>query len=150
MKKILFLLILLSIFGCKKEETESNLAQPAIPTTEKTAKEIEYERIMKQKKIAFSEIGDCDEGVSGDTIHKRNFAYLDTFSISGSEVKANFKAISACCYYFGGDYQTSGDTLVFTYENVGEQECNCLCWHRFRLEIADPPAGVKHLKLVQK
>ncbi|RZJ71636.1 hypothetical protein [Flavobacterium sp.] len=150
MKKLLTISVLLLLFGCKKDQAESQSESQKLLPIEKSHKERAYTAIMKAQNLTLEEIGDCDESSANDTIHKKEVAYLESQTISDEEIKANFGLVAACCKKFMGEYKTDRDTLTFTYENVVDEDCKCTCWHRYRLSIKNPPVGVKGLKFLRK
>lgn len=127
MKQIILLsTIFIFLNSCNKQEKISQIK----PENKKE----KYLKIIKDKKISFNAIGDCEDALE-DTTHEDDVAYIESKKLNKNSLQVNFKVKSVCCQEYLGDYKIKNDTLFFEFEQVNDEVCSCICWYKFELKI---------------
>lgn len=108
-----------------------------------------YLKSMVKKNFSLKNNGACDDALM-DTLHERSKAYIESKTLTDSNLIVSFKFKEACCQEFLGDYEITNDTLVFQYEQVNDEVCSCMCWYRYKLTINEPKNNYKSLIIKQK
>ncbi len=148
----LILLPMLSLIGfflasCANESAQEGGSRIYIQP-ELSKKEF-YLNQMKVKNFQLEVNGPCDDALD-DTLHERAKAYFDSKTMTDTSVVVEFKFIEACCQKFLGDYEIANDTLKFTFEQVNDEVCSCLCWYRYRLTIHESGRNIQYISIDKK
>jgi hypothetical protein len=138
---LVFFLVFLS--ACNSAQTdEKQEIQP------ETKVEIYYQK-MKEKNFQLVSNGPCEDALQ-DTTHERNKVYVTSEIRTDSSAIIAFEFIESCCQSFLGDYTIYNDTLTFSFEQVNDEVCSCLCWYRYKLFINESIDAYDVIDIVEK
>lgn len=104
---------------------------------------------MREKNFQLEINGPCDNALE-DTLHERYITYIDSKTVTDTNIIIEFRFIDNCCYKFLGDYSFKNDTLKFIYEVVNDVVCGCVCWYRYKLTINEPNKKFKNILIEKK
>ncbi|WP_370477071.1 hypothetical protein [Tamlana flava] len=105
-----------------------------------------YQQQMRIKQYQLLSNGPCDDALE-DTLYTRNVPIIESSTLTDSKAIVEFKFKEACCQEFMGHYTIKNDTLIFTYEQVNEEVCECICWYRYKLMLNTGKKEFKTIKI---
>ena len=108
-----------------------------------------YERLMQEKGIELVANGPCAELVD-DTLSEQHQVRIAHQLLTDTLVRVEFRVLEACCQEFLGDYTITNSVLEFTYEQVNDEACSCLCWYHYTLAVRQPGTAVSEVRIVNK
>jgi len=145
MKTLLLMIVISLLYSCISDDKHNGEINKSSDPSKKEA----YLKKMEEKNFSLKNNGACDDALM-DSLHERSKAYIESKTLTDSNLIVSFKFKEACCQEFLGDYEITNDTLVFQYEQVNDEVCSCMCWYRYKLTINEPKNNYKSLIIKQK
>ncbi len=127
-RELHFLLVYLLLFGsCRSPggELENEEARTY------------YQQQMRAKGYGFESWVDCDKDLEqSEFVMARGEARVDSIVYLEGVTRFYVAFLDDCCQEFMGDYHLYQDSLVFKYEPIGDELCECKCLYHYRLDLA--------------
>lgn len=144
-----YVIVLCIFFILNGACTDSQLNTEVTKSSPTETKVQYYNRIMKERKFLLRQLDSCNEEELDEDTWDTYFWEVDHFELENSVLSVDFKMNATCCRVFMGDYTIVNDTLVFSYEAVNDEACDCYCVYCYNLTVHDVKVDVKGFKLEQ-